>query len=425
MNVNPAIINQMKRIPDLALKSTYRRNEITQIIPAKPVLTVREYITKFQSYYNNRRPNELDVYRGDEKVDLDSQIQFGEQPYEFYDFELTEKTINQRYRQTDVDNINKLINEKNNFFEFLKSKYSKYSVPVSYIQSKSILPEIFNSEEIRNKIKERKENLDQWLFNKHTYSLITPYNIQKENSIFYKTFLTQILLSVVGLNDNRYTIDVDVELMGIETPTRKADFLIKNKSQDHDIVSQDIIIPVTSIYPFDEHEAYKKIRDEMYNYYMPYYYPLYLYEKVDVNKLSDSDIKKADYVNKKIKEEFRKKLLESFSSHFYKYSFRNINLLKILSRSRNSLNRRVQIGLSVQNDKFRFNVYNRPLHNTKENIYTLAYSPIYSLGITPGESSITNQADFATFLNIFNILANVDQYSLDDCYEEYIRKYKI
>ncbi len=118
--------------------------------------------------------------------------------------------------------------------------------------------------------------------------------------------------------------------------------------------------------------------------------------------------------------EFKNLYEESLNEKFDENSFKNLNALKVLSKTRNSMARRVHIGISTFNDVIRFNLYWRPLHRQTENKTSVSCSPSFKLDIAPGESKINNEQNFRDVLDILNIITHINPHILDGLYHRYI-----
>jgi hypothetical protein len=87
------------------------------------------------------------------------------------------------------------------------------------------------------------------------------------------------------------------------------------------------------------------------------------------------------------------------------------------------MHRRVHIGISVNNDNFRFNLYWRPPHRQIENSLSIAYSPLHRLDINLKDNKINDSKSFKQFLDIFNVLINVDPIALDEVFVDYLANF--
>lgn len=97
-----------------------------------------------------------------------------------------------------------------------------------------------------------------------------------------------------------------------------------------------------------------------------------------------------------------------------------MDTLKIISKHRSAIGNISHIGLTIHNDKIRFNVYNRPDARTLENNLSWVYSPLFDLGINPGESKVNNLQDYTDFLSILNVVLSVDQDIIDQAFSDYV-----
>lgn len=103
-----------------------------------------------------------------------------------------------------------------------------------------------------------------------------------------------------------------------------------------------------------------------------------------------------------------------------KKSFPNYNLLKVLSKHRLHTSKKLHVGLSASNDKFRFNLYFRMPANKMERVYSIARSNIIDLKVIPGTNKITNLSGYKDIIETINILNNIDPVELDLLYENYV-----
>jgi hypothetical protein len=111
---------------------------------------------------------------------------------------------------------------------------------------------------------------------------------------------------------------------------------------------------------------------------------------------------------------------QSLNEKFDENSFKNLDTLKVLSKTRHGMARRVHIGISTFNDVIRFNLYWRPLHRQAVNKTSVSCSPSFKLDIAPGESKINNEQNFKDVLDILNILTKINPNMLDGLYHRYI-----
>jgi len=118
--------------------------------------------------------------------------------------------------------------------------------------------------------------------------------------------------------------------------------------------------------------------------------------------------------------EFKNIYEESLNEKFDENSFKNLNTLKVLSKTRYAMTRRVHIGISTFNDVVRFNLYWRPPHRQIENKASVSCSPSFKLDIAPGDSKINNEENFRNVLDILNILTHINPNILDGLYHNYI-----
>lgn len=111
---------------------------------------------------------------------------------------------------------------------------------------------------------------------------------------------------------------------------------------------------------------------------------------------------------------------QSLNEEFDEKSFKNLDTLKVLSKTRHAMARRTHVGISAFNDMIRFNLYCRPLHRQMENNISINCSPSFKLDIKPGEAKINNEENFKNILDILNILTNIDPNMLDELYSQYL-----
>ncbi len=126
-----------------------------------------------------------------------------------------------------------------------------------------------------------------------------------------------------------------------------------------------------------------------------------------------------NYINS-LDKEFLIKWREHLFKNLESKSFENYDALKILSKTRHNYFNRIFVGITTYNDKLRFNLYCRPLHNQIEGIGSIHRSPLFDFKIKPGETKIKNLSDFKYFLEVFNALNNINPALIEQVYEEFL-----
>jgi hypothetical protein len=108
------------------------------------------------------------------------------------------------------------------------------------------------------------------------------------------------------------------------------------------------------------------------------------------------------------------------SSYFDYNGFSSYKLLKVMSRSRLHAHRRIQFGISVEEDNFRINIYHKPDIFGMETQNTLNRSHVFSLNFSKETSTIENTEDLAHFFSALNVILNVPFHILEVLYKQFI-----
>ena len=241
--------------------------------------------------------------------------------------------------------------------------------------------------------------------------------MQKWDPFYHKNLINQIL--EVNLSNKDVLVDIDYKISGLKTRDVIFDLILKTKDMK-------TIIPISIIDPIDEVEVFNVFRKVIYDRYMRYHYPLFDYESYEYGDKSKVDITKeklvemADFVMKKVGHKYDKFLNSKVFEIFEQNSFKNYNVLRVLSKNRIAMDRRVHIGLSVQNDMFRFNLFCRGQSRSVEDIFTLQRSPVFKLNLSLGTNEIIKDENYKDFIDILNTVVSLDPSLWDDVYRDYI-----
>jgi hypothetical protein len=111
--------------------------------------------------------------------------------------------------------------------------------------------------------------------------------------------------------------------------------------------------------------------------------------------------------------------MNTIQEHFEQYALPNYNLCKVTSRHRLHTKRRINIGLTVENDRLRFNFYQRKKDSLLEDDMSIGRSTIIDLYIDPNTRKIRNKDELKRLYDILNILTSVDEDTIDFAYETY------
>lgn len=430
MSKSPAMINKAKRVPEAILKLKFRNKDYNNVVPIRPIKTVKQFLNTFAENFSREKMNykDLELYTSnpsemipyEEKMDPD----FFKSKYKLFYSNLTPNGFAARvgienkenFNIVEVNEIGELDSRKSNFFSYLVDKCQKFKVSKSEVQSLVSVKNVFNVEAALRQIEENKANYQNpWLYNKHTFSNVSLLNYSEWDQIFYKNLLTQILNSLTTFK-NELIFDIDTYVKGVETKEKQVDLLIKSKDNS-------TLIPLNIVKGIDEVQIYNETLHSFYDYSFPKMYPMFLYELVNPNNPADltSDVlKMVENVNTAGAKYFRSLFLTQFFKKFENGSFRNLDTLKTLSRNRYCLLKHVHIGISSHNDKLRFNLYRRPYSRGLEDILSVHRSEIFDLGFDLNTLTIKNSQQFADFLSIFNVLTNLSPLEVDDHYENFI-----
>ena len=107
---------------------------------------------------------------------------------------------------------------------------------------------------------------------------------------------------------------------------------------------------------------------------------------------------------------------------FDKHEFNHYNILKIKSKNRTQLAKKMHFGVVFVNDKFRFHLYVDHKDNKLPGLMSFAKSRVFSFDIDPSMNKINNSESIAMFLNYLNLFQNISD---EELYSHYVDFEKI
>ncbi len=114
------------------------------------------------------------------------------------------------------------------------------------------------------------------------------------------------------------------------------------------------------------------------------------------------------------------KAFEQFEFH----SFVNYNALKIKSKYRTQIGKKMHFGVSFLNDKFRFQLFINHPDNKPLDIFCLTKSKVFSFDIDPYTNRIKNIDSIKEFLEHINIFNKITDDELYYHYQNFEKLYK-
>lgn len=442
------------RPPPKIIKTHFRKKEYISTIPDKGKLLVKQYVANLSNNDFNEKRNykDYEIYKNDQLLSFQYNILSDDltQPFKVFRSEFTKKNYLSRmnresYQLYDfVDDTGKSRSYKKegelepvqiNFFMYLlnstKTQQFKFNEDITKKLQK--IPDLL-TEGVLTKNKQWYNSFSsRWTYNRHSFNAVNSFNLQKVDLDSYKSFMIQLFAMMVEESQGSLKLDIDYKLSGLETNEFNNDLAIMTNDKT-------FLLPISIIHPLSEVKIYEKLRVGLYALNFPSFAPDILFEFMNRNKFVKLSIKEkqtVDEVNRHIgiliyfklflAPEIQKHLDSARFQHFEDYSFVNYNLLKVLSKCRFNMSKKVHVGLSLDNDKLRFNLYRRSNHWGIENTFSISRSEVFNLRINPGDKTKQfHHGHLKTIFDIINIVKNLSGEELDNMYEEYVYdlKYK-
>jgi len=318
MSISPAMLNRAKKIPVRPVVAHFMGQEYTTYIPAKPIITVEQFLTSFAQDNLKGKFNytDLEMVKNKEWISYDNTIQTEDSNnrYNIFLSEFNQKTFYEKrdkldwerpeevfhleqgflYDHEEVDSSNRPIKHKNFFYHLLKV-FPQFSLN-GWAKENNKINNMFNLEAAQKALEEnRKKYSNPWLYNEQTFPrVVTPLNVQQWDPFYYKNMLTQLIAPIAAKNKN-VSIDVDTVIKSRHTKEKQVDLMIRNSDNDSNI-------PLNIIDKIDEIALFNSIRNEIYDYIIPKDYPTFLYETINPKnpqELIPSVVQILNIINKK------------------------------------------------------------------------------------------------------------------------------